>query len=241
MKTLSYLVSMLSLCLILIQPAAAENIGFYFGTFDPPHNGHLTVINMGLKQLKIDKLYVLPNYDPGHKPDATNFEDRYQMVKLMLAAHPQADKLTSLPIPTYAAAYAQNADDLIGLLIAAIHHENSPQDRYYHLTGTDSLNKMVSYGKLPTPGENRIVAVFPRVGYSVVKTPLLAAAEARGQVMYVQLRIPELSSSAIRHTFASQNHSQIKDVIPEPVWEFIMQNGLYQTSAPDPNALVPAQ
>jgi len=38
------------------------NVALFGGSFDPPHNGHLSIINAALKQLDIDRLIVIPTY-----------------------------------------------------------------------------------------------------------------------------------------------------------------------------------
>ncbi len=38
------------------------NVALFGGSFDPPHNGHLSIIHAALEQLDIDKLIVVPTY-----------------------------------------------------------------------------------------------------------------------------------------------------------------------------------
>ena len=38
------------------------NVALFGGSFDPPHNGHLSIIKAALEQLDIDKLIVIPAY-----------------------------------------------------------------------------------------------------------------------------------------------------------------------------------
>ena len=47
------------------------NIGIYGGTFNPPHVGHLIVIESLQDQLRYDKIYFVPCASPPHKVDAT--------------------------------------------------------------------------------------------------------------------------------------------------------------------------
>ncbi len=39
-----------------------KNIALFGGSFDPPHNGHVAVVQAALKQLDIEKLIVVPTY-----------------------------------------------------------------------------------------------------------------------------------------------------------------------------------
>lgn len=215
------------------QQALADNIGIYTGTFDPPHKGHLTVIQAGLDELKLDKLYLLPNYLPEHKPGASDFSDRYWMLMLLIQASekgqpPQAlQRLQLLPALDFEQTYLQAPDNAVGLLIGLIRRQHGPQHRYFQLMGTDSLNKLVAAGRLPLPDENRTIAVLPRPGHTVVKTTQLTAAEQRGQVVYLKTPSPELSSSSLRKALSTGDRVDLESLLPAPVLDYILLRGLY--------------
>lgn len=62
-----------------------NRIGFYFGSFNPMHIGHLFVIEEALK-IAIDKLYIIvsPQSPFKNKYDLAPFEDRLEMAKLVV-------------------------------------------------------------------------------------------------------------------------------------------------------------
>lgn len=39
-------------------------VGFFGGTFDPPHRGHAALARAAVRELKLDRLYVVPAGDP---------------------------------------------------------------------------------------------------------------------------------------------------------------------------------
>ena len=43
-------------------------IGVYGGTFNPPHLGHITAARAVFELLKLDKLLLIPDGQPPHKP-----------------------------------------------------------------------------------------------------------------------------------------------------------------------------
>jgi cytidyltransferase-like protein len=53
-------------------------IGFYFGTFDPLHEGHVAVMQEGLKA-GLDAVVAIPNFLTAHKPNATSLAHRSAM------------------------------------------------------------------------------------------------------------------------------------------------------------------
>lgn len=57
------------------------HIGIYGGTFDPPHNGHISVVGCILSNFKLDKLYVVPTWKTDYKK-STDFQTRFFMCAL---------------------------------------------------------------------------------------------------------------------------------------------------------------
>ena len=49
------------------------NLALYGGSFNPPHNGHLSVARRALEELSLQKLIIMPSGDPPHKtmPEGT--------------------------------------------------------------------------------------------------------------------------------------------------------------------------
>lgn len=43
------------------------NIGIYGGTFNPPHKGHMKVMEAVIRDLELDKLWLIPTKNPPHK------------------------------------------------------------------------------------------------------------------------------------------------------------------------------
>ena len=58
-------------------------IGVFGGAFDPPHRGHVGLVEAVLTRLEMDRLHVLPTALPPHKGAGTwlDFESRAQMVR----------------------------------------------------------------------------------------------------------------------------------------------------------------
>jgi len=74
-------------------PFRAPRIGFFGGSFDPPHTGHIALASLALQTLDLDKVLVAP---VGLQPlklgrPATAFQDRLAMTRLALAGHPRLE------------------------------------------------------------------------------------------------------------------------------------------------------
>ena len=55
-------------------------LGIYMGSFDPPHKGHIHVVNYLLKNNYVDKVLIVPTLDYWDKK-LTNIYDRINMLK----------------------------------------------------------------------------------------------------------------------------------------------------------------
>jgi len=58
-------------------------VGFFGGSFDPPHLGHKKIVDYCIK--KIDKLLIIPNRDSvdKHKKNIATINQRFEMLNLM--------------------------------------------------------------------------------------------------------------------------------------------------------------
>ncbi|WP_299983867.1 nicotinate-nucleotide adenylyltransferase [Desulfobacula sp.] len=62
------------------------NAGLFGGTFNPFHNGHISIIQHVKKKCGLEKIFLIPSATPPHKPH-TNLapaKDRFDMVKISL-------------------------------------------------------------------------------------------------------------------------------------------------------------
>ena len=68
-----------------------EKIAVYPGSFDPITNGHLDLLERGLKIF--DRIIIAIAANPAKKPLFT-FEERLEMIKLSIAEHPQEKRMS---------------------------------------------------------------------------------------------------------------------------------------------------
>ena len=58
-------------------------IGLFFGSFDPPHIGHLDLVNTAIGQGIVDVVTVIPAYQNPCKPKSAPFKTRVEMCKYL--------------------------------------------------------------------------------------------------------------------------------------------------------------
>ena len=80
-------------------------IGLLGGTFDPVHNGHLTVARLAIERCRLDRILFLPAPSPPHKErPLTPFFHRAAMLEAALAGEPRMALSTleaERPPPSY--------------------------------------------------------------------------------------------------------------------------------------------
>ena len=72
-------------------PHCSMEVGLFGGTFNPIHNGHLSIARQAQEALGLERILFIPTGDPPHKP-GTNLapaEDRLEMVRLALQSEPK--------------------------------------------------------------------------------------------------------------------------------------------------------
>jgi nicotinate-nucleotide adenylyltransferase len=61
--------------------------GLYGGSFDPPHNGHVALVQAALDHFPLDRLVILVEENPGHKPPVAPVETRVQLARAAFPGH----------------------------------------------------------------------------------------------------------------------------------------------------------
>ena len=218
----------LVLALFLLNPAHSDTLapeiryGVFFGTFDPPHRGHIALMTGALQRLALDRLYVVPNLSPRNKPGATPFERRYELVEMITLRHPG---IVLPPRALFERLLKQPPEDPVSAILDALRELEGPTARLYQLCGTDSFNKMVELGKVPTEQENRVVVVVERSGYLGVDTNEISRLRRAGRIVDLSLDLESISSTAVRKAFAEQDESD--GLVPDYIEHYVRRNGLY--------------
>ncbi|MBF0498643.1 MAG: nicotinate-nicotinamide nucleotide adenylyltransferase [Candidatus Riflebacteria bacterium] len=199
-KLVSLVFVFLSICIFTSAVSAARRVGIYLGTFDPPHCGHIRVALEAQSRLKLDYIYMIPNYSPRHKPGATAFSARFEMIRLVSR---QYAAIRTLSLSDFEHAWETNPGDVYEPLIAKIKALHGCSTMYYQIIGADAIPRLIKSGHLPVPGENRTIVVFERKGYVASFSPALHEIMERGQLIINDPDIPDISSTKIRATFAT--------------------------------------
>lgn len=198
-----------------------SKIGYFGGTFGPPHLGHQVLASEALYQVKLDSLKWILTPHPPHKDNRSlsSEKHRLEMLQLMIKNCPEFS-LSRIDLdrdpPHYAA-------DTVALL-----KKQDPSAELIYLVGEDSLRDLTSWYQPHRFLDNidqLCVARRPGISVDVDEiTQTLPGLE--GKVIYLTKTMLQISSSLIR-TRIRQNAPYKHFVIPE-VFQYIEKNKLYR-------------
>ncbi len=196
-------------------------VGIFGGTFNPPHNGHITAARAFAEAADLDRLLVIPTYLPPHKTVmGVSSDDRLTMTKLAFAKMPTAS-VSDLEILRGGVSYT--AETLTAL--------QNGDDELYLLCGTDMFLSLDTWYQPETVFRLAKICYVKRE-CSEETDSLLASKEKEYERRYgahiLRIENPaviELSSSAIRKK-VSEKKDFSQDVAPA-VYDYILKKGLY--------------
>jgi nicotinate-nucleotide adenylyltransferase len=194
-------------------------IGLLGGTFNPPHVAHLVCAQEAHGQLGLDRVVLIPAYEPPHKEVESDpgVEHRVELCRLAVAGDPRfAISRIEADIPER----SYTVDTLKRL------HETHPQDELTFIVGGD-----MAYA-LPTWHEPEGVLSLAQLGVAeregVLRSDIterLAGLAGADRISFFDMPRLDISSSMIRHRVATGR--PVRYLVPEAVEAYIARTGLY--------------
>ncbi|WP_103663869.1 nicotinate (nicotinamide) nucleotide adenylyltransferase [Gracilimonas amylolytica] len=190
-------------------------IGLFGGTFDPVHNGHISIVRSFLKSGYIDKLWILLTPVPPHKlnKEHVSYDHRKEMLRLAFqdVEHVSISTIEqTLPKPSY--------------MVQTVTHlaQKYPEDEFSLCIGEDSMAQFHTwkdYRKLLEHCQ-LLVAERPDTDHSEVGSEIME------KVQFIPHDPVEASSTEIRELLNSGNDPQL--LLPDRVYSYIKEHKLYQ-------------
>jgi nicotinate-nucleotide adenylyltransferase len=136
-------------------------LGFFGGTFDPVHRGHLAVASAALEKLGLDLVYFVPTDVPPHKRGRNLTEFRHRFAMLALATAEDRRFLISL-------LEADSTQPNYSIdTIRRLKHTLKPSDKLYFLIGADAFSEIASWRQPVELLSECDFVVASRPGYSL--------------------------------------------------------------------------
>ena len=195
----------------------ASRIGFFGGSFDPPHLGHLALAKAAKETLPIDTLVFIVTSKSPFKLDTKNasFSERLQMLALALKEEGLSDEFTitdlegELPTPNY------TVETLNFLKEKGVDLKNS-----FFLMGEDAGISFDHWKDSEAIRSQIGLAIFKRKGVEShsESTPPQAA--------WIPADLPEVSSTTLRNHI--KNLKTCPKYLQKSVFDFIKENHIYE-------------
>jgi nicotinate-nucleotide adenylyltransferase len=204
------------------------DLGILGGTFNPPHIGHLVMVNEALDQLGLDSVTLMPVAEPPHKEAEADPGAAVRLELCVLATAGDARVTVSdLEIERGGASYT--VDTLSAL------HELAPEHDLTFIVGGDMAHSLPSWREPEAILGLARLAVAERDGLRREDiAQRLAPLHSGDRVVFFDMPRIDLSSSAIRERVAEGR--TIRYLVPDVVAEAIRSRRLYRNAAGRPAA-----
>jgi len=207
-------------------------VGYFGGTFDPVHLGHLRLALELRQQLPLDELHLLPCHLPPHRPEpgATSAQ-RVAMLELALTECPEL-RLDCRELKRNRPSYTFDT-------LTELRAELGSDTSLVFCMGADSFAQLHTWHRWRELLDLAHLLVVARPGWSLPdegpQADLLAKcgelsdlhAAAAGNLVLAATRLLPISATEIRQLIAQGLSPQF--LLPDAVWRYIQTHGLYRT------------
>ena len=198
------------------------DIGILGGSFDPFHNGHLSIAKAAMHECGLAQILLLPAKVQPFKigREMASEEDRVAMVRLIAR---QNQNFIVSTVEAYSEEVSYTYKTLRTL------KTQYPNDRLHFILGTDAFLSLESWyqGRALLQEFPFIVGVRP--GYKVSETEMTVERFRRdydARIKILHNRILEVSSTEIKENIKAGK--SIRALVPVPVERYIHEHRLYQ-------------
>ncbi|MFH1619101.1 MAG: nicotinate (nicotinamide) nucleotide adenylyltransferase [bacterium] len=198
----------------------AEKILIYGGSFDPPHKGHLKLLQGAIDRINPDRVYLLPAYrSPFKELPLTSFRERARMIQLAVAEAFPASLCTRIRIHPF-----EMLRECTTYTWQALRYfrKKHPEAVFFLLLGSDCLCGFRSWKRCGEIRSSCTLVVGKRPG-----TTLRRQQNCRFRFELLPGRFPAVSSSQLREQIYSDG--KMPDSVPASVSRYIAFRGLYGT------------
>ncbi len=221
-----------------------QHIGLFGGTFNPIHSGHLRIANEIREHFSLDSIIFIPTGAPPHKnrKDIIDPVHRLRMVDLAIA---QYQYFTVSSVEVYRHGFSYSIDT-----VRALQNEFGGSTELFFITGIDAFLEIRTWKDADELLTQCNFIVIQRPGHRFAELkgmdlPVLQSVSEnelgnldRGELnrlsikltdrysLFLERIIPcDISSTDLRRLI--RNGEDVKNLLPEKVMSYIIENGLY--------------
>jgi nicotinate-nucleotide adenylyltransferase len=192
-------------------------IGFFGGSFDPIHNGHLSLATQAIDQASLDTLLLCPAYHAPLRSEKPFFkaEDRLAMLEGVAGEHPKL-KVFSHEISQQKVCFTYHTLLEVG--------KKYSQSEIILLLGADQFHKLAQWKFIDELVKLVTFLVFSRTADLTFSEPSLS------KIKFERMNneLIDLSSTTVRQKI--QNGRSIRNDVPGPAYDYLENHNLLQPS-----------
>ncbi len=197
-------------------------LGYFGGSFDPPHRGHLAVAGAARDHFGLDRVLLAPTGRQPFKPHGASapFADRLAMTALLCG------NATSLEASAIDAPHPDGSPNYTAATLGQLRQTSPAGVDLYAIVGADAFLSLPQWRSAELLFELAEWIVVHRPGFpweQIAAMPLTDAQRARVHPL-PSVNDPT-SATALRDRLAA--HQPCDDFLPAPVYDYIRAHGLY--------------
>jgi nicotinate-nucleotide adenylyltransferase len=196
-------------------------LGYYGGTFDPPHLGHLAVACAAADEFALDRVLFVPTANQPLKSTApcASYTDRFAMVSLLCQADPRCEA-SDLEAPNDFQTPNYTIDTLARLRAL------EPAAEIYVIVGADAFHDLPRWKSPDQLLEIADWIVLTRPHFSAIDVELPSLTPAQRERVHLLTTLDHPASSTdIRREL--QTSSFIHQCLPARILTYIREHRLY--------------
>ncbi|MFV0559177.1 MAG: nicotinate-nucleotide adenylyltransferase [Enterococcus sp.] len=187
-----------------------KQVGILGGTFNPVHIAHLIMAEQVGQNLGLDRVFLMPSYQPPHVDTKKTIDAQHRLDMLQLATEDNPFlEIETIELVRGGKSYTY--DTMKALT------EKNPDTDYYFIIGGD----MVEY----LPKWYKIDELMQLVNFVGIKRPNYAT-ESPYPIIWVDVPMLDVSSTKIRQKIS--HGCSVRYLLPDNVINYIQEEGLYQ-------------
>lgn len=204
----------------------AKHLGIYGGTFSPPHKGHMQMAKAFIESGYIDKLLIMPTFQPPHKTvcDGVTPENRIDMLNIALS------KLKSYGDKIIISDFEINKGD-VSYTVNTVKHFLNECEELTIFCGSDMLLTVDKWFKADELLRLCSVAYNSRkdaaTDNDILKEKANSITQIYGtKIFNLDVEATEISSSTLREMIAAGENTDL--YLDKKVRAYIDEHGLYR-------------
>ena len=187
-------------------------IGLFFGSFNPIHNGHLIIANHILNETALNKIWFIVSPQNPFKESGYLLSDDERLHLATKAVNDDSRITVSdiefqLPKPSYT------------VTTLARLKEKYPEHKFFIVMGSDSFQSLEKWKNYEIIINNYSLYIYEREGFKIENS-------LNANIKIIEAPFLQISSTHIRKLI--KLHKSIRYLVPDIVKEEIERNGYYK-------------